>query len=432
MNQQSDSGYRYSVPDIIKDRIEISDVFIEDNEAALSYRINLSFPELHLYRTIRSREVSLLPAKVETKLKLWEEKYLRHLQFQTDRVRATAVDRLNRDAQERLAALNSMLTDQTHYPPQADWRLLERRGVFDITPEELYGIPDIPAYILTDAEGRPADVKRLDQASRPDLEKTQSQFGPMTKLFRPGKVQDAVEQEMQDWSKRRSEIGVANAERRATLRQAQEIYDASRSMFEAARATGMEIIERLQNDYADAIEGGFESAVNPAAIEEHCDLVMLAREYPDEICNNWLLSFDADTQTLHLQLDVPTLLQLNKPKVWVYSASTREVDEQYYPDDELAELCDSVAYQMVIRTMLDLAAADEANAIETINCNAAVAVQNPGSQDVSSYIVMSVSANKRDLLKLDIRNKPAHRLFEQLGGVAAGAPHLVMPVEPVT
>jgi len=430
MNDQSDAGYRYTVPDIIKDRIQISDIYLQDSAtSAAAYMIDLSFPQLRLYRTLKSREVSLLPGKVEAVLDIWEKKYLRHLQQETDRYRSAAVEQMNRDSQGRLDTLNSILSAVDSNLLSADWNRIQRRGVFRITPQELYGIPEVPRYILVDAEGRPADTQRLNQANRPDLEKTQSQFGTFTKMFRPGKVQDAVDKELQDWSKKRSDIGVTNAERRATLKQAQDIFDATKSMFEGERASASQVLGTVRAQYEQAIEDS-EGQLGVSAVEEYCDLIMLAMEYPDEVCSNWLISYVPDRKALHVRLDLPTPEQLNIPKSWEYSTDVAEVVPHYFTDAELTDLCDSVSYQMCLRTIYDLFRADQAGAIESISLNGEMAVQNPGTDESASYVVMSLSVDKLAALGMDTGAEP-RLVFEQFGGVTAGAPHLIMPVEPV-
>ncbi|MDG1462588.1 MAG: hypothetical protein P8R04_03385, partial [Gammaproteobacteria bacterium] len=71
MNEELGRGYLYDIPKIIEDNIEISDIYLQDRSTSIaSYSVNLSFPELHFYRTLRSREVSLLPGKVEAVLEL--------------------------------------------------------------------------------------------------------------------------------------------------------------------------------------------------------------------------------------------------------------------------------------------------------------------------------------------------------------------------
>jgi restriction system protein len=253
----------------------------------------------------------------------------------------------------------------------------------------------------------------------------------ITKILHPATVQQAVDQEMELWNKQRSDIGVANAERRATLRQAQHIYDAAKSLFEAARESNRALLERVRANYELV---AFMEDVSPdcaIAVEEYCDLVMMSMNYPDEICCNWVLKYFPDSRSLHILLDLPSLAQLDLPKSWSYSNKDAEVVEHRFTESELAELCDDVSYQMVMRTMYDLFLADEAGVLDSITCNGEVAVQSPSSAEATSYVVLSVSANKQDVLALDIANELPNQLFEQLGGVSAGAPHLVMPVEPV-
>ena len=432
MNDQADEGYVYLIPEIIEDRIQISGVFSQPTSTStVGYGVNLSFPELHIYRTLRSRELSLLRGKVEAVLELWEKKCLQYLQYQTDRYRAGAVDQLNRDTDKRLRLLRNILVDALDNTPSADWLRIECRGVFSVTPKELYGIPDIPAYILMDEDGRPADVLRLDQVRKPDIEKTKKQFGAITKVFSPSKVREAVDQELERWSKKRSDIGVANAERRATLRQAQDIYDASKSMFKAGRESDQSILKNIKTNYERLATTVLNSDFATCAVEEHCDLIMMAIKYPDEICSNWLMNYVPERKVLHLDLDLPAIDQLRLPKAWEYSTSSAEVVEIKLSKREVAELCDLVCYQMLLRTMRDLFVADEARAIETIICNGQVAFQGSDSDEWSSRVVASVSADREELLQLDFVAESPSALFEQLGGITAGAPHLAMPVQPM-
>ena len=432
MDDQLDEGYVYVIPEIIEDRIQISGVFLHSTSTSMvRYGVNLSFPELHLYRTLRSRELSLLRGKVEAVLELWEKKCIQHLHYQTDRYRAAAVDQLNRDADKRLLLLRNILLDSLDSTPSADWLRIECRGAFSLTPEELYGIPDIPAYILTDADGRAADFLRLDQVRKPDIEKTKNQFGAITKFFRPSTVREAVDQELERWSKKRSEIGVANAERRATLRQAQNIFDASKSMFKTGRESDRHVLQNIKTNYGKLASGVLSGDSASCAVEEYCDLIMMAIEYPDEICSNWLMNYVPERKVLHLDLDLPTIDQLSLPKAWEYSTSSAEVVEIKLSEREVAELCDLVCYQMLLRTMRDLFVADEARAIETIICNGQIAFQGSDSDEWSSRVVISLSADREELLQLDFVAESPSALFEQLGGITAGAPHLAMPVQPM-
>ena len=298
-------------------------------------------------------------------------------------------------------------------------------------PQELYGMPKIPEYILTDADGRPIDILRLDQVRKPDLEKIKNQFSTVTKLFRPSKVREVVDQELARWSKKRSDIGVANAERRATLRQAQSIYDASKSMFKAGRESDWNILQDVKTNYERLASTVLTSDSASCAVEEYCDLIMMAIEYPDEICSNWLVNYLPESKVLHLDLDLPSVDQLSLPKAWEYSSSSAEVVQVKLSEREVAELCDVVSYQMVLRAMRDLFVADQSRAIETIICNGQVAFQGPGSDEWRSCIVVSISADREELLQLDFLQETPGALIEQLGAISAGAPHLAVPVQPM-
>lgn len=424
MVEVSDSGGRIQCPRSLQGLVDISGVYVdqagEGADRVMRFCIDLSFPDIGFWRCLRSRNVALLAGKADAVLAQWERKYSAHQDFENDQLRQAALAQLNKESSESIAELRNLLGSIEDVT--ADWNLLLAKREFAITAAELYGVPVQPDYIIADASGRPIDIERLGQVNKPNLDDTVSQFSPLAKMFRRGEVKKAVEEELQQYSEKRSAVGVTNAERRATLKQAQAIYDASLARFEAEREESIVTVEQMQADYAEG---------DAVAVEEHSDAVLMTAYCPDIISRSWTLAYDQATRSLWVEMDLPAAAQLELAESWEWSADAGAAVATCLNETGANELCDTVAYQLVIRTVRDLFATDEAGAIDRIVCNGRMVVENPATGARVAYTVMSVSVSKDEFGDLSVASDEARTLFESLGGLAAGLPHELMPVEPL-
>jgi len=420
MIEKPDSGQRFNCPSAIKALVELSEVYVDKQNGVIRYCIDMAFPELGFWHSIRSREVVLLSGKVEAVLEFWAQKFATHKAFAEDQRVASAVEQLNAESALALGELHDLLGNIADIT--VSWNHLQRRQEFNISPTELYGIPMAPSYIAVDSAGRPIEVERLDPVGQPDIDSTVSQFSPLAKMFKRSEVQEAVEQEMARYSEKRSAVGITNAERLATLKQAQAIYDASYARFEAAVEANARAVEQVQEDYSNG---------DPAAIEEHCDAVLLNAYCPDIISRNWILNYDIAKKTLRIDLDLPDAEQLKLPVEWRWDPAAAAAVATCLSQQEANDLCDSVAYQLVIRTIRDLFATDTMKALDRIVCNGRMVVENPGTNARVAYTVMSVSVQRSEFGDLAVNSERACPLYESLGGLAAGLPHQQLPVDPL-
>ena len=423
MVDHSESDNLFTCPALLRDLVEISGVYVVRGRAdggLPRYCIDLALPDLGFFRTLRSQNTFLLAGKVEAVLSFWVEKWRRHEAFENEQLSPSSADRLNQDAADTLSELKNLLGEAGAVG--ADWEQLLRNTSFSAEPMELYGIPEQPAYIISDETGRPADVRRLEQVNQPNLDDTVSQFSPIAQMFNKDEVQGAIDEELQKYSEKRSAVAVTNAERRATLKQAQAIYDASKSRFESEREQNSESLERVKAAYQLRDAG---------AVEDHCDAVLLTAYCPDVISRNWTVEYLPGSCTLVVDLDLPAASQLELPESWAWSGNTGAMVANCLTREQANSLCDLVAYQLVIRTIRDLFLTDEVDAIERVVCNGRMVVTNPATGVQATYTVLSVGVDKSDAGALNVQSYEVQELFESMGGLAAGLPHELMPVEPL-
>ena len=71
------STISFSIPDLLVEKIKYSKPYqnLGARGAVLSYGIDLTFREMNVSKTIKARELYLLPGKIEETLRIWESKY---------------------------------------------------------------------------------------------------------------------------------------------------------------------------------------------------------------------------------------------------------------------------------------------------------------------------------------------------------------------
>ena len=77
MTETNNKEFMYSIPDLLKDKVKLSKIYINHGvmERETSFGIDLSLPEMRLSTSLQSRDLELLPGKIEATLHSWEEKY---------------------------------------------------------------------------------------------------------------------------------------------------------------------------------------------------------------------------------------------------------------------------------------------------------------------------------------------------------------------
>jgi hypothetical protein len=74
-------NFDVSIPDLLYGMVELSAGYENYTKSGYvsSYGLDLTFPSLHLSKTVKSSDVHLLRGKIEEVLHSWDGKYRRHL-----------------------------------------------------------------------------------------------------------------------------------------------------------------------------------------------------------------------------------------------------------------------------------------------------------------------------------------------------------------
>ena len=76
MSEQTDQAFMYSIPELLEEKVKLSKIYVNYGvmEKETSFGIDMSIPEMRLSKTLKSRDLELLPGKIESILHSWEKK----------------------------------------------------------------------------------------------------------------------------------------------------------------------------------------------------------------------------------------------------------------------------------------------------------------------------------------------------------------------
>jgi restriction system protein len=416
--------FSYSVPDLLVGKVGVSSPYRNYNARGnpTSFGVDMSLPEMELSKTLKSSEFYLLRGKLEDTLRAWEAKYQRHRDAQRKEQRASSVDDMNREAQQAIDELQSILAQTLTINDTVDWDTIRRKDAFRITPEELCANNARPEFIVFNNYGRPVSFEQMDAPVRPDITQVKLEYGFFSRRLRRKTVRSDFEKRLRLWQQQIEDTERGNAVRNSLFRTLEEAFAAAKDSFEEEKQRDNDRLDDIKSRYA---------AGDPKAIEEYCDLVLNGSRYPDCFPRDWVLEYRLENRTVVVAYYLPPPDRLPKIKSYKYVKSRDAVVVQEMSPAERKQMYESVIYQTCIRTIHELVEADVVNGIDMIAFNGLVTHTNPATGIKETKVILSVIADKTEFAAFDLSQVDAKATFRHLKGVAAAALIDLTPIPPV-
>ena len=152
MTDASNQDFLCSIPDLLKDKVRMSKIYINHGvmERETSFGIDLALPDMRLSTSLQTRDLELLPGKVESTLHNWEAKYKVFLADQERTRKADSVEEMNVEARAEIAGLGKILAHTLDVHDAVDWNSIKRNDGFRIHPDDLVDGDDVPDWIQFD------------------------------------------------------------------------------------------------------------------------------------------------------------------------------------------------------------------------------------------------------------------------------------------
>lgn len=414
----------FTIPNSLQDKIEISGLYANHgvNGNVTSYGLDLEFPELKLHKQVKSREFHLIAAKVETTLAGWEKKYQRHVEITHKNQQTSTAEDRNREAREMLMALAGILEHTLGIDDAVDWESLKRKDSFSVKPSDLVKNLETRTALDFDAAGRPTGCRRLPLPAEPDRTRIARAQSFFVRVFQKTKIDQKFAEAKREWHAEIARVVTKNDALEHAVAEYTRVFDQRHEAFK----------DQQKEDHAavDALRARYESK-EPDAVQECCDLVLAASEYPDEFPKSWDLEYREASSMVVVHYDLPAPDDLPTVESHRYVASRKKIVPKFLTEAARKKLFNSVAYQVALRTIHELFEADTAGAIDTVVFNGIVTHVNPATGITESKLILSVSASKEDFLAFDLSRVDPKATFKHLKGVAAANLMELSPIPPI-
>jgi restriction system protein len=424
MTDISEQGFSYAIPDLLVDQVNFSKVYVNYGvmEKETSFGIDMSIAELGLAKTLRSRDLDLLPGKVEATLSSWEKKYRRYLETRERERKEANIDELDANAASQIQALHGILAHTINVHDAIDWNLIKITGGLRISSEKLFEGGSAPKFINFDKSGQPISFEEVSIQDKPSLEDTKSEFGIFSQTFRGAAIREKHAEQTGSWTAEELQAGKANDERETQFKAALSVYASKAAAFEEEKRRNNQALEHIRERYQ-----GSESK----AVEEYCDLVLDSSVYPDYFPKNWLLEYLENSRTVVTNYEVPSPDQLPSVGSYKYDKNADQIVENALDSTACQQLYDSVVYQIAIRTIHEMFEGDVVNAIDRVVFNAVVTIVNRATGKSELRCIASASSSRDEFMEFDLARVDPQATFEHLGGVIGGSPADLTVIAPI-
>lgn len=411
------------VPDTLRDKVEVSKAYqsCDRKGKVTGFGVDLTFPELRLSKSIRSGDFALLQGKIESTLRGWEKRYVRHLDKLTREQRSASVEDLTREAQEAITALEKLLVNSLSEDDAVDWEAIKRQDAFTLKPEQIKKDTP-PAYIRFAENGKPALFTRLYEPKEPTLSAVKKQFSWWKRLFKGKVIQTEFERRHKEWEEQIELVRRDNREREEDYHDYLGAWETLRNEFEEEKAQSHAVLDDIRARYQQR---------EPKAVEEYCDLVLNHSAYPDFFPHSWHLEYRPEESQMVVDYDLPVLDDLPSVAAYAYVKSEDQVIMRRHPTEVMRKLYDSVCYQVCLRTVHELFESDVIGAVEKVVFNGMVREFRLDKDVKEIKVVMSVAATKESFHQFDLAKVDPRATFRLLKGIATDHLYENIPVRPV-
>jgi restriction system protein len=373
------------------------------------FYVDLRHEGLGKFRRISGSDRYVVEQRAQSQRAIWDAQWQRQCEiekirsdrnarlFHRDAKKEEAIKRTE-EAQQEIAAINSVLKFGLTHDPTVDWASLQNREIF---PEAR---PHVPTRQVA-----PREPLRSDGVFQPksdilswlfsSVKLKRKMIAEKTYLAAHEKWVDTVNQLAQNYAK------------------ATEFYKSRLSFWETRKA---EFDQAKDDDNAKVIasQKRYQNKDREAVIE-YVDMVLSRSLYPNCFPKQWQIALAPETGVLVIDYELPSLESLPSLKAVKYVQSRDVFESSYLKNSELAQIYDDAMYNTCLRTLYEIFASDSADAIKTTTFNGWVNFIDKSTGKEARACIMSLQAGKGAFLQVNLAAVEPKTCFRALKGVGS-------------
>jgi len=383
------------------------------------YEIRISHVGLNKFRLVRGQTEHDAQITAAIQQKAWDEQWQRVQQAQarqqereraahSKQLRMQLADEKTKEAEQEIAALDSLLRDSAEGDHRVIWSKLKDHSHFPVA------MPKSPGPIAVPVEPRrdsfPASLNWFTRLIPPIREKRMAQ------------AEERFRTAYSAWQITKAQTEKVN---KAHL----ERYERELADWDTKKLAWLED-QKKRNAAIDQKQAAY-MRCDPHVVAEYCEMVLHASQYPQSFPSNFELDYIADTRSLVVDHSLPPIEALPTTKGYTYVASKDEVHPLPVSESWLNKTFDSVLYQIALRTLYELFRSDEAGALDSVVFNGWVnSIDKANGKEVNAC-VLTIQASKKEFLEINFAQVEPKACFKKLKGISASKLTALAPVRPI-
>jgi restriction system protein len=383
------------------------------------WRMEISHAGLNKFRVITGATREEAELKALWQQRAWEEQWQRVRQARerqeqreeaahSKQSRKQDAEEQTKQAEEAMAALENLLHAALGRHHAVDWSKLKDHSDY--------------------AAPKPVTPKPMAIPSEPLRMGYSPRLNWLTRLITPIRERRMAEAE-QRFHAAHSAWRAAKRDAEERNKQQLEQHERALADWESAKSTWLRDQEE-RNARIDEKRANYISR-QASAVVEYCEMVLNDSQYPDTFPSGFELDYIAETRMLVLDYSLPGLEALPRVKAYKYLATRDEVQPVAVADSWLNKTYDLVLYQIALRTLYELFQSDTANALDAAVFNGWVNSVDKATGKEVNACVLTIQANKAELLAINLAQVDPKACFKKLKGVSAAKLTALSPVRPI-
>ncbi|MYA07275.1 MAG: restriction endonuclease [Holophagales bacterium] len=360
-----------------------------------SYRVEVRHDGLDQYRLITGREESIVWPKAVALADKWNKQW-------------TATTR-TADATASLEALEATLRSGLSAAP-LDWEHLKSHAPFPDAKPSAPIKPPQPPEPSPDSSEFQTRIGLLDR------------FIPARAATKKEEASLKFKEAHDSWLRQLSLIDEAHDSDLNQHARDLEDWRSRRTDFFRAQAARNDAVDQERLRY---------KAKDPEAVEEYCQRVLAASSYPDWMPQSFELAYAEETLTLVVSYSLPPLDDIPRLQEVRYIQARDELKEKLLSDAHLRRLYDSLLYQLVLRTVHEIFASDEAGACDAVAFNGYVTSIDRTTGQETTACVLSLHTSRAEFQDINLGRVDPKACFKSLKGIGSSKLHSLTPVAPI-
>ncbi len=383
------------------------------------WEIRINHPGLNRLRVVRGATQQDAQQAAAMQLKAWDElwehiqqrrlrEHEREEEAHNKELRKALAEEQTKEAEVAAAALENLLRDAVERDHRIDWQSSKDNS-------------DYPAPKPSRRELTPVPTEPPRSAFVPDL-KWFTSLIPSVRKKREAQAEQRYRAAYSSWQATKVEVLKWNTKLLGKYKQ-------QLTEWETQKSTWLEV-QQQRNAAVDEKQAAYVRA-KPSMIQEYCEMVLHASEYPETFPCDFQLDYITETRMLVADYSLPPKEALPTVKAYKYVATHDEIHPVPAPESWLNKTYESVLYQIVLRTLYELFQSDEAKALDAIVFNGWVRSIDKATGKETNACVLTVQASKAELLEINLAQVDPKTCFKKLKGISAARLTALSPVRPI-